>query len=107
MTFFAILRLEGCSFLFPADPPPGSIVGPWLFALSGDSFDMTLSAGLTFTQASLFSCVSHMYSGTYTSNSSSIVFTTTVVDGIGIAPQVAAADYSLSPNGTYALARCT
>jgi hypothetical protein len=97
---FIFVGLAGCSNLFPADPPPGPIVGSWQFALSGNSFDMTLTAGLTFTQASLFSGVSHTYSGTYTSNSSAIVFTTTVVDGAGVTPEVETADYSLSPNST-------
>jgi hypothetical protein len=92
--------LAGCSALFPSDPPAGPLVGSWQFALSGNSLSMTLTTGLTFTEASTFSGASHTYSGTYTSDSTSIVFTSTVVDGSPVAPQVEPADYALSPNSS-------
>jgi hypothetical protein len=95
-----VFALAGCSGLFPPDPPPGPIVGSWYGALGGNSFGMTLTTARTFTQASLFSGVSHTYAGTYTNNSSIIVFSATVVDGIGVAPQDSTADYSLSPDSS-------
>ena len=101
ITFSILAELAGCNLLFPSYQSTGSIIGTWQFTLPSnpDSFTMTLTTGLTFTETYNFGSTANTYSGTYTSDSSSIIFTTTVFNGVPGAAQVANADYSLSPNG--------
>jgi hypothetical protein len=90
------IGLAGCSLLFPSDQTSGSVVGTWQAKdpSSPDSFTMTLTAGLAFTDSYSYGSTAHTYSGTYTSDTSSIVFTTTVIDGLPIGSQIATANYS-------------
>jgi len=91
----------GCSLLFPSDPSTGTLVGVWQANApsSPDSFAMTLTNQLTFSDVYNYGSISHTYSGTYTSDSSSITFTTTMIDSFPVPPQVAIATYSFGYKG--------
>jgi hypothetical protein len=103
--FFASLlmvlaALAGCGNLFPVISSSSQIVGTWQVSVGGHSFSMTLTAGMTFTQAYDLGTGLNTYTGTYTNDAVSIVFTTTAIDGFPVVPsQVANANYSLNPNG--------
>ena len=99
ITFLIIIGLAGCSLFGWTNAAPGSVVGTWQLTRPPDSFTMTLTSGLTFTQLGVVGTTSFDSSGTYASDDSSIVFTTDHVSGIPVPAFDDPADYSLSPNG--------